>query len=523
MNRRALANASAWVAATAVGTTIVIWWRRHKKPPQLSYGTAGFRAEARLLVVAMERVGMVAGIRSRMLSGVATGVMVTASHNPVNDNGCKIIDGDGGMLAMDWEQRAEQVARCSSSELAAVLAQLGTPAVERGVVMVGRDTRPHSAHLMRLVKRGIRRVGCIVIDAGEVTTPRLHFGVAAHNAGSSIDYAERLASNFCRQGEGCDLWVDCAGGVGALAVAEVCDRLQGLSLCAMNTPDEAVLNEKCGAEFVQKERRPPLGFEAATFKSRRACSLDGDADRLVYFYWRRDATFRVLDGDKIAALLAGFIGDELKAAGLARYELGVVQTAYANGASTNYLKQRCRVVVAKTGVKHLHHKALQFDVGIYFEANGHGTVLFNNDALLTELPDHLKRFAHLANQSVGDALADLLLVETVLGARTWSLQDWDELYSELPSCQLKVKVRDRRQIVPNELETRLLQPLHLQESIDAYVTHSPDGRAFVRPSGTEDVVRIYAEAATRQAADDLADKCRRAVLAFDANMMSARS
>lgn len=28
----------------------------------------------------------------------------------------------------------------------------------------------------------------------------------------------------------------------------------------------------------------------------------------------------------------------------------------------------------KTGVKHLHHKAQEFDVGVYFEANGHGTV-----------------------------------------------------------------------------------------------------------------------------------------------------
>ena len=26
------------------------------------------------------------------------------------------------------------------------------------------------------------------------------------------------------------------------------------------------------------------------------------------------------------------------------------------------------------GVKHLHHRALTFDVGVYFEANGHGTV-----------------------------------------------------------------------------------------------------------------------------------------------------
>ena len=33
-----------------------------------------------------------------------------------------------------------------------------------------------------------------------------------------------------------------------------------------------------------------------------------------------------------------------------------------------------------TGVKHLHHKALEFDIGVYFEANGHGTVIFSQKA-----------------------------------------------------------------------------------------------------------------------------------------------
>ena len=34
-----------------------------------------------------------------------------------------------------------------------------------------------------------------------------------------------------------------------------------------------------------------------------------------------------------------------------------------------------------TGVKHLHHRAKQFDIGVYFEANGHGTVLFSDAAI----------------------------------------------------------------------------------------------------------------------------------------------
>ena len=58
-------------------------------------------------------------------------------------------------------------------------------------------------------------------------------------------------------------------------------------------------------------------------------------------------------------------------------QVGLVQTAYANGSSTAYLRNDLGMAVelASTGVKHLHEAAAAFDVGIYFEANGHGTVL----------------------------------------------------------------------------------------------------------------------------------------------------
>ena len=57
-------------------------------------------------------------------------------------------------------------------------------------------------------------------------------------------------------------------------------------------------------------------------------------------------------------------------------QLGVVQTAYANGSSRSYLEKELGVIVkcVPTGVKHLHHAAKEFDIGVYFEANGHGTV-----------------------------------------------------------------------------------------------------------------------------------------------------
>jgi hypothetical protein len=43
------------------------------------------------------------------------------------------------------------------------------------------------------------------------------------------------------------------------------------------------------------------------------------------------------------------------------------------------------------------------------------------------------------NQTVGDALSDLLLVESVLHANGWSIAEWDAAYTDLPNRQLKVQ------------------------------------------------------------------------------------
>ena len=84
-----------------------------------------------------------------------------------------------------------------------------------------------------------------------------------------------------------------------------------------------------------------------------------------------------------------------------------------------------KVVKTKTGVKHLHKAAVAFDLSVYFEANGHGTVLFS-DAFLSRLAllrdhdgdnqsaKHLLEVAEIVNPSIGDALSIVLLVYVIL-------------------------------------------------------------------------------------------------------------
>ena len=123
---------------------------------------------------------------------------------------------------------------------------------------------------------------------------------------------------------------------------------------------------------------------------------------------------------------------------------------------------------------------------------------------------HILAVSRLMNQAVGDAISGLLLVEAVLRCGT-SLEQWEALYADLPSRQTKLKVADRAAITTADAERRCVTPAGLQAAIDGVVAKVPRGRAFARPSGTEDAVRVYAEAETQAVADELAKEVGRLV------------
>ncbi|KAL3648630.1 hypothetical protein CASFOL_005033 [Castilleja foliolosa] len=88
----------------------------------------------------------------------------------------------------------------------------------------------------------------------------------------------------------------------------------------------------------------------------------------------------------------------------------------------------------------------------------------------------------------------------------WSIHHkWNELYQDLPSRQLKVKVVDRTAVITENVETVVVSPVGIiQEAIDAETAKYTRGRCFIWPSGTEDVVRVHAEASTQEETDNLA-------------------
>lgn len=94
--------------------------------------------------------------------------------------------------------------------------------------------------------------------------------------------------------------------------------------------------------------------------------------------------------------------------------------------------------------------------------------------------EKLSLVGRLVNQTVGDALADLLLVEAILFLRGLSVKQWDEFYQDLPNRQLKVKVSNRDIVQTTDAERVCSSPTGLQAAIDSTVKRYASARAFVR-------------------------------------------
>jgi len=172
------------------------------------------------------------------------GIMVSASHNPADDNGLKVLDSSGLKLDDDIEDELERLI-WRSGELGSV-SNAGIGRSIDGAGLVERYLR-HRIALARSIRTDLR----IVLD--------------------------------CANGSGCLVGEDILAATGA--------RVEVINA----EPDGANINLGCGATSPAAlaaavvERGADIGF-----------ALDGDADRCVAV----DASGRVVDGDQLIGLLA---------------------------------------------------------------------------------------------------------------------------------------------------------------------------------------------------------------------------
>lgn len=485
-----------------------------------SYGTAGFRDVSDKLDSTVYRCGVLMSIRSH-ITGKTSGVMISGSHNICTENGLKLIDHTGEMINSTWEQYATELVQAPTQrQFDDVIAKIY---LEEGFnkkkqfsqvpsVVCGIDTRESGWRLKEICQNGIVSANAVFINAGTVTTPELHFIVERLNKelyqNCSVNQIKSMYLNTFITGFNnlCHydvlpmrkLYVDCADGVGAHLLASIKYKLvpMRLDLVLINT-GMGILNEDCGADFVQKNSCLPKNFKSVPTGA-LCCSLDGDADRVVFFkVTQQGNTIKLLDGDRLSVLFADYLKNILRIRGITNsVKLGVVQTAYANNASTKYLKQNNIIhSCVSTGVKHLHAEAKKYDIAVYFESNGHGTILIND--AIHQNNDKLLEIKQLMNQNIGDGISALIMTMCIIGNED-DTNKWISMYNEVPCLQKAISVRDKNRLITEDADRVIQHPVALRKDIDIIVDkykiqNSSGVRAFVRASGTENKVRIYAE------------------------------
>jgi phosphoglucosamine mutase len=173
------------------------------------------------------------------------GVMISASHNPMADNGIKLFAAGGTKLPDELEERIEK-------------------AVEDGHGLIGRPTGA-----------GIGRVNDL-LDGAEY-------------------YIKHLVESIPHRLDGLKVVVDCANGA-ASEVGPVAYREAGAEVIAIHAePDGLNINLDCGSTHLESVREAVLR-EGADL----GIAHDGDADRCLVV----TASGDVVDGDQIMAILA---------------------------------------------------------------------------------------------------------------------------------------------------------------------------------------------------------------------------
>ncbi len=258
--------------------------------------------------------------------GFAAGIVISASHNPWQDNGIKIFGSDGYKLADAVELQIE-------AEIFEQLANLEQPA--------------QPTNLLPTVNTTFRN-DYIAYLRGNVPDLRL---------------------------DGKTLVIDCANGAASSIAPELFKTLGGKLVLTHCEPTGRNINENCGALHADVGAKEVWAHHADL-----GITLDGDADRALF----ADAEGNVVNGDAVLLIAAR----DLQARGLLRGDV-VVATTMSNMGLEAALKQSgIRMLRAPVGDKYVLEEMQRSHAALGGEQSGH--ILFpdrstTGDGILTAL------------------------------------------------------------------------------------------------------------------------------------------
>lgn len=433
-----------------------------------NYGTSGFRFHSKKIIGISEKIGTAIAMLSSFNNNVY-GIMITASHNPHYDNGVKIINSKGEMINEYEEKTVEEFVNTNESMTYDINMKIPE-------IYIGYDTRETSPEICNLITKGIKKYNkdSQIHNLKLVSTPELHFKL--YN--KQFNYIENLKNLFEKINY--PIICDCANGIGGYILDQINSKF--LKTSNTNYGNYETLNFNSGSDYVISEKKIPSYFKS-NFDKLHA-SLDGDADRVV-FYYKNNISINLLNGDKISALIAYYISKKVKNL----EDIAVIHTGYSNNSFINFINNLgIKTICTATGVKNLHSEALNHKISIYFESNGHGTILFNKSY------ENLKDLECFFHPTIGDGIMDMIGILFILQELNFTIYEWNDLYVDNPYYLFKMKVFNKSCFDTTKNELRLTKPLDFQKYLDTICDEKI--RCFVRPSGTEDYIRIYVEGDT---------------------------
>jgi len=347
--------------------------------------------------------------------GAQAGVMISASHNPVADNGIKFFGPDGFKLSDEQEEEIEE------------LLDLAEDSLPRPV---GKD-----------------------------------LGLVSDYFEGGQKYLQFLKQTVDEDFSGIHVALDCAhGATSSLATHLFADLEADISTMG-SSPNGLNINDGVGsthpevlAAFV-KEKGADVGL-----------AFDGDGDRVIAI----DENGEIIDGDYILYICAKHMNKEARLK-----ESTVVSTVMSN---LGYYK----------GLEQLGINSVQTAVGDRYVVE---EMKNNGYNLGGEQSGHV---IFLDYNTTGDGLLTGLQLVNIMKLTGKPLSELAKGMKKYPQKLVNIRVSDKYHVTDNEKVKDIIEQVESEMN--------GNGRILVRPSGTEPLVRVMAEAPTKEACEDYVDR-----------------